>query len=201
MPEERDSYIPTSRAAYPEPGRVSLAPDFLAAFNTAMTDEAPPEILPPAVRPTHRPNGQFAPGYDRRAWAPSPGRPVVLGEVRRLCRENSLDAIKVLLEIMNNPDKPEPARIVAAREVLNRAWGSSDKETKIISHGNDDWANMPTVDLEARVEMLLDETLGAARVTLIRAEAKTAGLDENETLKKLLAAAREEMDNGSDQQN
>ena len=165
-----------------------------------MTAEALPpegELLLPATRPTHQPDGKFAPGYDRTQWAPSTGRPVVLAEVRALCRANSIDAIKVLLSIMNDAERPEAARIVAAREILTRGWGSPDRETKLTSRGDDDWINMSSVDLEARVEMLLDETLGAARVTLIRAEAKTLGLDNTETLKKLLAAVREAMDNGS----
>jgi hypothetical protein len=65
------------------------------------------------------PSGQFQKGSSGNPG----GRPRALAEMQALAREHSAAAIATLASIMNDPDAAEAARIFAARELLDRAWG------------------------------------------------------------------------------
>jgi hypothetical protein len=51
------------------------------------------------------------------------GRLATYREVLRLARTNSPDAMRSLIQCMNDVDAPWPARINAANGLLDRAWG------------------------------------------------------------------------------
>jgi len=66
-------------------------------------------------------NGQFGLGVSGNPG----GRPKVVAEVRDLAREHTTEAIKTLLSIMNDDDKPPAARVAAAVHILDRAYGKA----------------------------------------------------------------------------
>ncbi len=65
------------------------------------------------------PDGRFAPG---RSGNPT-GRPKTIGHVRDLARAQTEDAITTLVRIMQDSEASPPARVAAARELLDRGWG------------------------------------------------------------------------------
>jgi hypothetical protein len=53
------------------------------------------------------------------------GRPKLVSDVRAAARQHTADAIKMLAAIMGDGKAPAAARIAAARELLDRAWGKA----------------------------------------------------------------------------
>ncbi len=53
------------------------------------------------------------------------GRPKAVADVRAAARLHTANAIGVLVEIMEDADASPPARIAAARELLDRGWGKA----------------------------------------------------------------------------
>jgi hypothetical protein len=51
------------------------------------------------------------------------GRPTIPSEVRELARAASVDAIKLHIAVMNDPDEPTPVRQKSADTIMDRAWG------------------------------------------------------------------------------
>ncbi len=91
-----------------------------------MSDDPTQPSEPPAV------NGGFiVPSHGRGRLRPfqagQSGNPAGLsgryGEVVRLAREASPEAMRAMIEIMRNPDEETRARIVAIEGILNRAYG------------------------------------------------------------------------------
>jgi hypothetical protein len=52
----------------------------------------------------------------------------VLQNVRELCKENSVAAIRALLDVMNSQTAPPSSRVAAANSVLDRGWGKPTME-------------------------------------------------------------------------
>ncbi|MES2902907.1 MAG: HEAT repeat domain-containing protein [Pseudomonadota bacterium] len=63
-----------------------------------------------------------------------------------LAREHTVDALKVLVEVMRDKQQPGTARVAAADKVLNRGWGQApqtialtdDREPRDLSGLSDD---------------------------------------------------------------
>jgi hypothetical protein len=51
------------------------------------------------------------------------GRPKVIGPVRDLAREYTMDAIKTLVAVMRSKSSPAAAKVTAASALLDRGWG------------------------------------------------------------------------------
>lgn len=91
-------------------------------------------------------------------WAPGrsgnpAGYPRDLRTIRDLAREHSESAIRVLAEILNDPELGPQVRIAAASELLSRAWGKPVAEHRIATLDSDpvDPRFMTTRALEALV--------------------------------------------------
>lgn len=53
------------------------------------------------------------------------GRPKVLGDVRELARSSTVECFATLKKVMTSVKSPPAARVAAAKEILDRAWGKS----------------------------------------------------------------------------
>ena len=53
------------------------------------------------------------------------GRPKVVAEVKHLAREHTVEAIKTLASIMNNPKVAPSARVSAANSLFDRGYGKA----------------------------------------------------------------------------
>ena len=76
----------------------------------------------PGPKPGQRHPGQWKPG---QSGNPS-GRPKKSPEMKdleRRCRESAEDALRLLLELVNDEDAPRRDRLYAAREILDRGFG------------------------------------------------------------------------------
>ena len=62
-----------------------------------------------------------------RSGNPS-GRPKVVTEVRDLAREHTNRAIRTLVSVMEDEDKPAAARVSAANHILDRGYGKPQQE-------------------------------------------------------------------------
>lgn len=51
------------------------------------------------------------------------GRPKLVGKVRELAQEKGEDALRLLIQIMENPGEPTETRIKAAEKILDRGFG------------------------------------------------------------------------------
>lgn len=51
------------------------------------------------------------------------GRPKLVGKVRELAQQKGEDALRLLIEIMENPGEPTETRMKAAEKVLDRGYG------------------------------------------------------------------------------
>ena len=51
------------------------------------------------------------------------GRPKIPSEVKEAFKAHTLDALAVLVEVMNDKSEKGPARVSAASCILDRAWG------------------------------------------------------------------------------
>lgn len=51
------------------------------------------------------------------------GRPKVVGEIQKLAREHTTEAIETLLNVMRNGKAPPAARALAANSILDRGYG------------------------------------------------------------------------------
>ena len=49
-------------------------------------------------------------------------------DVRELCRDHSLDAVKALVQVVNSETTPPAARVAAANSILDRGWGKPQIE-------------------------------------------------------------------------
>ena len=71
------------------------------------------------LTPQRRADGTFQKGSSGNVN----GRPRVVGEIVELARQNSPAALATLSQIANDPKAPAAARVSAATEVMNRAYG------------------------------------------------------------------------------
>lgn len=51
------------------------------------------------------------------------GRPKLVGKVRELAQQKGEDALRLLIQIMENPGEPTETRIKAAEKILDRGFG------------------------------------------------------------------------------
>lgn len=51
------------------------------------------------------------------------GRPKLVGKVRELAQEKGEDALRLLIQIMENPGEPTETRMKAAEKILDRGYG------------------------------------------------------------------------------
>jgi len=59
------------------------------------------------------------------------GRPKNVGDVRRIARTYSEDALKTLAEIMQDKDIAPPARVAAAQCLLDRGYGKPTQQVEL----------------------------------------------------------------------
>jgi hypothetical protein len=78
----------------------------------------------------HRSAGQRGPDPRRNAG----GRPKAELEVIALAREQTTNAIKRLVQIMNDEAAPAGARVRAAEVILERGWGRPSQDVRL--HGD-----------------------------------------------------------------
>jgi HEAT repeat protein len=71
--------------------------------------------------------GGFKPGVSANPG----GRPKVAAEVRALAQEHSAEAVRILVEIMQNSKAPLASRAAAANNILDRAIGRPEFSGKI----------------------------------------------------------------------
>jgi hypothetical protein len=72
--------------------------------------------------------GRFLKGVSRKA---GPGAPKIVSHVRDLAKQHTQAAIDTLVEIMNNKESREAARVAASEVLLDRGWG---KATQPVEH-------------------------------------------------------------------
>ena len=122
----------------------------------ALPLESPGEVL----IPSHG-NGWLRPFRPGQSGNPT-GHSGRYGEVVKLTRRNAVDAVQVLVEIMNDRTEDTRCRIVAATAVLDRAFGKP-KEMDRDSSGS------PAIELagasEAQLRLLLATVLAAEKAT------------------------------------
>src|SRR3990167_3906145 len=63
------------------------------------------------------------PGWVKGVSANPGGRKKQDVTILELCRKHSADAVKVMIEIMNNKDAPPTARLGAAQAIIDRGYG------------------------------------------------------------------------------
>jgi hypothetical protein len=90
----------------------------IAPLKTGQPQAPKPRVLPPAFR-AH----MFKPGQTGNPG----GFSADIAAVRRLARENSIEAMQQILTLMRTA-KDERVRLVAADKVLERAWGRPKEE-------------------------------------------------------------------------
>ena len=92
-----------------------------------------------------RPKGsEKPPGSGRKAGTPNKAT----ADVKALARVHGPDAIATLVDIMRAIEQPTPARVAAARELLDRGYGKAPQ-----AHTDADGGNLlPTVVLHKLVE-------------------------------------------------
>ena len=142
-----------------------------------MTADTAAEVIEPprVIRDDH---GRWLPG----TVSVSPGRPPAWRTVRDMCRLHSTEAVETLLAIMRDPERNDATRVVAARIILDRAWGTSDKETKVAKSNPHDFKTMPTDELNA----VIDSVGPLARA--VRLQCEKLNLSAEETEARLQAA-------------
>lgn len=100
----------------------------------------------------------FKKGFDANRYVPTNNGLVAFhSELSELLRAQSLDALTLLVDTMNNPEAALKLRIVAAKEVLDRGIGRPVDRTVVAtldaSTGQDP-AQVTTAELEAIVSRM-----------------------------------------------
>lgn len=70
-------------------------------------------------------------GFKKGVAANPGGRPKTIGAVRELARQQTVDAINTLIEVMNDRNESGKTRVVAASLILDRAWGKPESSSTI----------------------------------------------------------------------
>jgi hypothetical protein len=83
----------------------------------------------------------------------------VLGEFQQLARESAIEALQVLIQIMQNEKAPPNARVAAANTLLDRAYGKAPT-----------FSTSDTQDFKRAIDMTDDELaaiIGRAKLTVV----------------------------------
>jgi hypothetical protein len=99
-------------------------------------------------------------------------RAIEMHELQKLARENAVEAMEALIDILKDPRSPHPSRIAAASVVLDRGYGKASQTTISANIGNGTTKELTGDELERRI--------GAA---LKRVEAITTGASKAGTSK------------------
>ena len=91
----------------------------------------------------------------------------VLLEVKALCRNHSVEAIGALVEVMNSPSAPPPARVAAANSILDRAFG---RPTTMVEAKVSTYDNMTEQEL---IEFIVGQTIEGDAVRLLENDSET----------------------------
>lgn len=104
----------------------------------------------PGPKPGQRHSGQFRKGHDPRRWLLGPRRGQNVKDLERLCRESAEDALRLLLDTVNDEDAPRRDRLAAAREILDRGYGKPVDRQAILNlnGGGDSPAELTREQLE-----------------------------------------------------
>ncbi len=82
------------------------------------------------------PNGhvvKLKPPWRRGECGNARGKLATYRDVLRLARTNSPGAVRTLIQCMNDPNAPWPARVAAAHGLLDRAWGKAPQDLAVDS--------------------------------------------------------------------
>ncbi len=72
------------------------------------------------------------PAWIKGGPSPNPGgRPAIIGELRDLAREHTVEAVETLVSVIRDPAAPHAARVTAAREILDRGFGRPSQEVAV----------------------------------------------------------------------
>lgn len=76
--------------------------------------------------------GQWSKGQSGNPAGREKGKPnKATAEVKALAAEYGPEAVQRLAEIMRSPDEPAAARVAAAKELLDRAYGKATAEVQL----------------------------------------------------------------------
>ncbi len=75
------------------------------------------------------------------------GMPKGMGEVKKLARQYTADAIKCLVDIMSDNDKPSASRVSAATALLDRGYGRPVQQLEVGKPG--DFSDMQEHEIDA----------------------------------------------------
>lgn len=71
--------------------------------------------------------GRFVKGHTGKG----PGRKSLPKEFKQACEKNSLDALRVVIEIMKDPNQPASVRLKACEMIMDRAFGKAPQAIQI----------------------------------------------------------------------